>query len=59
VNTIGLIQGEPRSKAGANVHDLQISATCITHGFAILTSNDVDFKKVPGLEIVKPDQLNE
>jgi len=45
----------PRAKATTNVHDLQIAATCIAHGFAVLTSNVADYKKVPGLSIV---QLN-
>ncbi len=45
---------KPRAKANTNVHDLQIAATCIAHGFAILTSNVADYKKVPGLKIVQP-----
>lgn len=44
----------PRAKANTNVHDLQIAATCIAHGAAVLTSNVSDFKKVPGLKIVQP-----
>jgi len=44
----------PRAKASTNVHDLQIAATCIAHGYAVLTSNIADYKKVPGLEIVQP-----
>ena len=43
----------PRSKASTNVHDLQIAATCIAHGYAVLTSNVADYKKVPGLVIVR------
>jgi len=45
---------KPRAKANTNVHDLQIAATCIAHGFTLLTSNVADFKKVPGLEIIQP-----
>ncbi len=45
---------KPRAKANTNVHDLQIAATCIAHGFAVLTSNVADYKKVPGLNIVQP-----
>ena len=45
---------KPRAKSNANVHDLQIAATCIAHGFAVLTNNVSDFKKVPGLNIVQP-----
>lgn len=44
----------PRTKATTNVHDLQIAATCIAHGFAVLTTNVADYKKVPGLNIVQP-----
>jgi predicted nucleic acid-binding protein len=46
----------PRAKASANVHDLQIAATCIAHGFTVLTSNAADYKKVPGLSIVCPNK---
>jgi len=45
---------KPRAKANANVHDLQIAATCIAYGCALLTSNVADYKKVPGLNIVQP-----
>lgn len=45
---------KPRSKARANVHDLQIAATCITHGFTLLTSNVPDYRKVPALSILEP-----
>ena len=38
----------------ANVHDLQIAATCIAYGCALLTGNVADYKKVPGLNIVHP-----
>ncbi|MFI4956610.1 MAG: type II toxin-antitoxin system VapC family toxin [Gammaproteobacteria bacterium] len=41
-------------KSSPATHDLQISATAISHGYAILTSNTVDFKKIPGLEILLP-----
>lgn len=46
----------PRAKATTNVHDLQIAATCIAHGFSVLTSNVADYKKVPGLNIVQPNK---
>jgi len=45
---------KPRAKANTNVHDLQIAATCIAHGFTVLTSNIADYKKVPGLNIAQP-----
>lgn len=44
----------PRSQMKGNVHDLQIAATAISHGFAVLTSNVDDFKRVPGLPIECP-----
>ncbi len=47
---------KPRAKTNTNVHDLQIAATCIVHGFAVLTSNVADYKKVPGLNVVHPDK---
>lgn len=43
-----------RSRSTLNVHDLQISATAVTHGFAVLTNNVEDFKKVPGLKVEIP-----
>lgn len=46
-----------RAKANINVHDLQIAATCIAHGFVVLTNNVMDFKKVPGLNIVQPKKM--
>ena len=46
---------KPRTKTSSNVHDLQIAATCITHGYSVLTSNVSDFKKVPGLNVVHPN----
>lgn len=45
---------KPRSKLGSNVHDLQIAATALAHGYPVLTCNVDDFKKVPGLEVLVP-----
>ena len=33
-------------------HDLIIAATAVTHGHAILTANQSEFNRVPGLEVV-------
>lgn len=33
-------------------HDLIISATAITHNHAVLTNNEADFNRIPGLEVV-------
>jgi len=43
-----------RTKPSSTVHDLQIAATAITYGYAVLTSNVSDFKKVPGLIVECP-----
>lgn len=41
-------------KSGPGIHDLQISATAITQGYSVLTSNIADFKQIPGLQILSP-----
>lgn len=48
------LQSNPRIQRIPNVHDLQIAATAITNGFAVLTNNIQDFGKVPGLKIETP-----
>ena len=35
-------------------HDLLIAATALAHGYAVLTQNVRDFRRVPGLEIHQP-----
>lgn len=45
---------KPRAKSEGNVHDLQIAATAITYGYAVLTSNVADFKRIPGLTLAGP-----
>ena len=49
-----VLQSNPRIQRLPNVHDLQIAATAITNGFAVLTNNVQDFKKIPGLKIEIP-----
>jgi predicted nucleic acid-binding protein len=44
-----LAQGRP-----IGVHDAQIAATALTHGFSVLTDNVRDFQKVPGLSTTAP-----
>lgn len=46
---------KPRNKSATNVHDLQIAATALAHGFSVLTSNVTDFNKVPGLSVITPN----
>ncbi|KTD35960.1 tRNA(fMet)-specific endonuclease VapC [Legionella nautarum] len=43
---------KPRSKSSSNVHDLQIAATALAHGYSLLTSNIEDFEKIPGIKIL-------
>ena len=35
-------------------HDLQIAATALAWGYAVLTDNLRDFHRVPGLEVRQP-----
>lgn len=44
----------PRGQMKGRVHDLQIAATVIAHGFAVLTSNRDDFKEIPRLRVECP-----
>jgi predicted nucleic acid-binding protein len=37
-----------------NAHDLQIAATAINNGYAVLTSNRRDFELIPGLMVESP-----
>ncbi len=48
------LQSNPRIQRIPNVHDLQIAATAIANGFAVLTNNVQDFRKIPGLRIETP-----
>lgn len=41
-------------RSSSNVHDLQIAATALARGHAVLTSNRDDFKTVPGLTVECP-----
>ncbi len=41
-----------RSKSSSNVHNLQIAATALAHGYPLLTSNIGDFEKIPGINIL-------
>ncbi|MCX7114817.1 MAG: type II toxin-antitoxin system VapC family toxin [Gammaproteobacteria bacterium] len=45
---------QSKKNINRNTHDLQIAATAIHHGYAVLTSNDADFKKIPGLRVERP-----
>jgi len=48
------LKSNPRIQRIPNVHDLQIAATGIANGFAVLTNNVQDFVKIPGLKIETP-----
>lgn len=41
-------------KSAPSIHDLQIAATAIAHGYTVLTSNKADFNKIPGLKVICP-----
>lgn len=43
-----------KSNLKRNTHDLQIAATAISYGYAVLTSNVDDFQKIPGLQVESP-----
>lgn len=43
-----------KSNLRRNAHDLQIAATAISYGYAVLTSNVNDFKKIPGIIVESP-----
>lgn len=35
-------------------HDLWIGATAVAHGFGVVTRNQTDFARVPGLRVLAP-----
>ena len=37
-----------------SAHDLQIAATAINYGYALLTNNRHDFQMIPGLIVESP-----
>lgn len=39
-------------------HDLWLAATCIAHGFNLMTDNEREFKRIPGLLLV-PSSVTE
>jgi tRNA(fMet)-specific endonuclease VapC len=43
-----------KNKLKRNAHDLQIAATAINYGYALLTSNLQDFQAIPGLIVESP-----
>ena len=55
-----LIRGEKRSAERGGLarnvtlgaHDLIIGATALAHGFALLTANVADFRRMPGVVVV-------
>jgi predicted nucleic acid-binding protein len=48
--------GADLARRGATVgaHDLWIAARAVSHGFAIATSDEADFKRVRGLRVLAP-----
>ncbi|MBL8029595.1 MAG: type II toxin-antitoxin system VapC family toxin [Fibrobacteres bacterium] len=43
------------SKTGQIIgaHDLWIAATCLAHGYMLVTSNVREFKRIPGLQLIE------
>ena len=37
------------------IHDAQIAATALAHGYAVLTDNVRDFERIPGLTVTTPN----
>ena len=42
------------ARKNLNVHDLQIAATAICYGYPVLTSNNDDFRRIPGVRMLAP-----
>lgn len=42
------------ARKNLNVHDLQIAATAICYGYSVLTSNNDDFSRIPGVRMLAP-----
>jgi tRNA(fMet)-specific endonuclease VapC len=36
------------------LHDIEVAATALTHGYGVLTDNVRDFERVPGLIVRQP-----
>lgn len=45
---------QSKHKLKRNAHDLQIAATAINYGYALLTNNRHDFQMIPGLIVESP-----
>lgn len=43
-------------RSNLNVHDLQIAATALVYGYSLLTTNTGDFKGIPGLKVLSPNE---
>jgi tRNA(fMet)-specific endonuclease VapC len=47
----GLVAELKRVGSSIGANDLQIAATSLTHGYAVLTANAREFRRVPGLQV--------
>ncbi len=47
-----------RSGTMIGAHDLWLAATCLVHGFKMITTNLREFRRVPGLEAVSWGKLS-
>ncbi len=52
--SFALAQKQQKQRSNLNVHDLQIAATALVHGYRILTTNVDDFKNIPGIQLINP-----
>ena len=48
---------EIRKKQKLKIPDAIISATAIVNGFTLISDNDNDFKKIPGLKYINPASI--
>lgn len=48
------------SKKGSTIgtYDLMIGATALANGLGVLTFNEKDFSRIPGLEVVSPQRID-
>lgn len=42
------------ARAETDSHDIQIAATAIAHQHTVLTSNQSDFDRIPGISVISP-----
>lgn len=48
----GILDELYRQNITIGTHDMMIAATAIANGYPVLTTNEKDFKRIPGLEVL-------